>query len=894
MSVLERIYGAVLRVLPSEFREAHGRAMEESFAAGLREARERSGLPGGIAWAVRDMLDVAMTGVRLRRSGRGWNLGKQPVRRSGGAMGMLAEDVRHGFRLWAKTPAFTALAALTLAIGIGCTAAIFTVVDDVVLRPLPHRGGDRLVNLFETNEGMEGRRLPVSYPNFRDWRDAGEATGLEDMGAYSGLRTATVVVNGEPEALSVQPISGNLLELLGNAPQLGRGIGPDDDSPTADRVVLVSHGVWQSRFGGDSGLPGRSLRIDGNEHTVLGVMPPDFIFPRAGVDLWVALRLDEAQVERDLRFLNVISRLPADRGLAEAQARMDDVMARLVAEWPDENAGGGVLLQSRKELVLGEIRPVLYVLFGAVALLLLLTCANLANLLLARATTRGREIAVRSALGAGRRRILAQLLAEYGVLAVIGGGFGLLFGWAGTAALVSLAPASLPRRAEIALDLRVVAFTAGVTILSALFFGILPALRASHGEPGDALRDRGMRGVGSAGRHPMLAALVVTQLAIAMVLLIGSGLLLNSFVRLLGVDPGFQPDRVLTLRVAPPTQRYPEFADLEIFYETLLGRARALPGVEEAGATWAVPFTTDWASGRVTAEGRPMPPGDEIVIGTMPVRGNYFEALRIPLIAGRLFGPQDDAQTDVVLLNQAAARLLFPGDENVIGNRLKRGRAAEDVPWLTVIGVVGDARRFGLDAGAEPEMYRTHASQQWARDMRITLRSAGDPLALAQPLRAIIRDLDPGLAVTEIAVLRDLVGQSLDEERFRTILLAAFAGVALLLSLIGIYGVLAFVVARRTGEIGLRMALGAERGRVLTEVLRSGARLIALGLLIGLAVAAFASRSLESMLFGLQALDATTYIAVAVTLSIAAFLACWIPAARAARVEPLTALRRPD
>jgi predicted permease len=350
---------------------------------------------------------------------------------------------------------------------------------------------------------------------------------------------------------------------------------------------------------------------------------------------------------------------------------------------------------------------------------------------------------------------------------------------------------------------------------------------------------------------------------------------------------------VLTVRVAPPPQRYPDFASIDAFYRTVLDRARTLPGVEHAGATWAVPFSTDWASGRITVEGRPLPPGDELVVGTMPVRGDYFEALRIPLVAGRLFEPQDLSRSDVVLINETAARVLYPGEPNIIGKRLKRGRAAEDVPWLTVIGVVGDTRRFGLDDTVEPEMYRTHASQQWASDMRITLRSAGDPLALAQPLRAIIRDLDPDLAVTEIAALRDLVGQSLAEERFRTILLGAFAGVALLLSLIGIYGVLAFVVARRTGEIGLRMALGAERARVLSEVLRSGARLVVAGLAIGLVIAAFATRSLQSMLFQLPALDPLTYIGVAAILCLTAMLACWIPAHRAARVEPMTALR-PD
>jgi putative ABC transport system permease protein len=809
-------------------------------------------------------------------------------------MRSVVDDVRHGLRLWAKTPGFTTLAVMTLAVGIGCTAAIFTVVDDVVVRPLPHRDGDRLVNLFETTEQMDGVRLPVSYPNFLDWREAGAATGFEDMAAYSGRRTATVVVNGEPEALAVQPIGGNLLALLGNSPQLGRGIGVEDDAPGAPRVVLLSYAIWQSRFGADSGVLDRSLRLDGVEHRILGVMPGGFSFPSAGVDLWIPLGIDPSAAERDLRFLNVISRLPADRTLADAQLRMDAVMARVVDAWPAENAGGGVIVKPRKELVLGDVQPVLYALLGAVALLLVLACANLANLLLARATTRGREMAVRSALGARRGRMLAQLLAEYAVLAVLGGGLGLIVGWAGTEILVSLAPSSLPRRTEIGLDLRVVGFTAGITLLSAFLFGILPAVRTSRRDTGDALRDQGMRGIGGSGTHPLLSALVVAQLAIALVLLTGSGLLLNSFARLLAVDPGFEPDRVLTMRVAPPPQRYPDYAALDAFYQTVLDRARALPGVEAVGATWAVPFSSDWASGRVTAEGNPLPPGQESVIGIMPIRDDYFGVLRMPLIAGRLYGPQDAEAPNLLIINETAARILFPGEDNVVGKRLKRGRAAEDVPWLSIIGVVGDIKRRDLDSNAEPEMYRLHSTAQWARDMRITLRTTADPIALAPALRSLVRELDPELAVTEVAILSDLVGQSLDEERFRTILFAAFAAVALLLSLIGIYGVLAFVVARGTGEIGLRMALGADRARVLNEVLRSGARLIAFGLCIGLLIAALASRALETLLFDLQTLDPFTYTAVAATLAMTAFLACWIPARRAARVEPLTALRNSE
>ena len=876
-----RVYERLLRWLPADLRTAHGDEMRETFTERSVESAERAGVRGVLLHLAREALDVCKTGLGLRRArARGGERGRR--RRLQG----LGLDLRHAVRLWARRPGLTALALLVIALGIGATSAIFTVVDTVLFRPLPHREPERLVMIWQTMRSLNGARVPAAYPNIADWR--GEASsGFADIAAYQFLPALTVVLNGDPESLSATRVTGNLFDVLGNGARIGRTIGPADDEGGA-RVTVLSHALWQSRFGGDVGVLGRAIRIEGESYEVVGVMAPGFVFPRA-VDFWIPLGDHPARSDRDTRFLSAIGRLAAGVTMTEAQRRLDDVMARLVQAWP-ENEGNGVLLQSRRDLVIGNARPAMQVLLGASALLLLLACASVANLLLARVSVRGDEIAVRGALGAERGRILVQLVAENVLLAMVGGLLGLLVAWAGTKLLVHVAPVSLPRRDAIALDARSVAFCSAMTLLTGFAFGLVPALRASARDAGDVLR-QGLRGTASASRQRLLHGLVVIQIATAVVLLVGGGLLVRSFVGLSSVDPGFRAAGVFTMRVALPPDRY-DRPRVQQFFAGLVEAARTLPGVDAAGATWALPFSGDFASGRVTVEGDPRPTGEELTIGTIPIAGDYFETMGMRVRNGRTFTSADFTDSSyIAIINETAARMFWP-DGAAVGRRFKRGAPEADVPWATVVGVVSDARRFGLASGVEPEIYWPHRLQtNWARQMSLVVRSSGDPLRLAAPLRRLVRDRDPGLAVTQTGLLSDFVAASVAEPRFRTALLAAFAAAALLLALAGIYGVMAFAVTQRTREIGVRMALGADRTRVLTAVLRQGALITGLGLGLGLSGAVFSTRALESLLFGVGRTDLFTYVAVTALLAMTAVVACWSPARRASRVEPVIAMR---
>jgi len=892
LRIAERVYGWMLRLLPAPFRKAYGGAMAETYATRLGEAAKRRGLVGVVVHVLREATDVAKTALALRRTGAGAG-----VSGSGSRFAGLGLDLCHALRLWLRRPGLTALVLAVIALGIGTTSTMFTVVDAVLFRPLPHRDPSRLVMVSQTLRAQGDVLVPASYPNLVDWRSAAES-GLEDVAGYRVPYTATVVIGYEPEALLVASVGGNVLSVLGNSAALGRGIGPADDVPGV-RVAVLSEALWRSRFGADVSVPGRSIRIDGEPYEIVGVMPRDFVFP-SQVDLWVPLGLDAATADRDTRFLQVVGRLAPGVTLAEAQRRMDGVMARLEAAYPAENAGNGVRLELRRDVVIGGARRAsqpsaawplaMRVLLGAVGLLLLLACVSVSNLLLARVSVRRGELALRGALGAGRRRILAQLALEHLLLAVAGGLLGLGLAWMGTKLMVDLAPATLPRRESIRLDARGVLFTGGVTLLSALLFGLLPAWRATA-RYGGALLGRGYRSAGASADR-LLRGLVVVQLAIAVVLLIGGGLLLRSFVRLASVDPGFAPEGVFTMRVSLPPERYATPEQVRAFFAALVDRAAALPGVENAGATWAIPFGGDFASGRVTVEGDPQAPGQEPVVGLMPVTGDYFGAMAMRRVAGRLFTESEFTDSSlVVVINETAARRLWP-DGEAVGRRFKRGAAVDDRPWATVIGVVADARRFGLDRPAEPETYWPHRLQaNWARDMNLVVRTVGDPVRLAEPLRAALREMDPELAVLRAGRLEDLISSGISGPRFRTVLVGVFAAAALVLALSGIYGVMAFAVSRQTHSIGVRMALGAERGRVLGEVLRQGGVLVALGLGLGLAGSLAATRMLADLLFDVGAVDRATWAAVSLLLALTAMAACWVPARRASRVEPVTAIR---
>jgi putative ABC transport system permease protein len=879
---------AVQRVLPAAFRRTHGPAMEATFAEHAVERRRIGGAWGVAQATAEEMVDLLRTAARLRVTGRGrGRTGDGDRRRDAWHFGA---DLRHAVRLWRRSPGLTGVTVATLGLGIGAATAMWTVADGVLFRPLPHANPEALVWIAGTSREIEGGRLPMSYPNIEDLR-ADPSTGFSDMAIYAWPRSVTAIVGGAPESLRAVPAGGNLFALLGNEALLGRTLRPADTEPGAHPVVVLSEGLWKTRFGGSAAVLGSTIRLDGAAYEVIGVMPQRFAFPWQNMDLWIPFEPTGPATDRDTNFLNVIGRLAEGVTIVQAQTRMDAAMARLVAAYPADNAGKGVRLTPRHDAVVGSSRPMMLVFAGASGLLLLLSCANLANLQLARSAVRRPELALRAALGAGRRRLLHQLVTENLALVVLGGVVGIVVARGLVDVLLALAPSWLPRRGDILMDVRALGFAVLATLSSGILMGVLPALRTATADPGDALREAG-RGTG--GRSAKgLRLLVVAQLAIALVLVSSGSLLVNSFARLLAVDPGFDPDGLYTFRLAPPQARYSTSEELHAFYDALLADIASLPGVSAVAGTWALPFTPYFASGRITVEGQPKAHGEEESIGTTPVRGDYFGAMGLSLLSGRSFVAADtDGAPPVVVINETAAKRFWPG-EDAVGKRLRRGRAEEtDLPWITVIGVVEDARRTSLAAAADPELYWNHPQAgAWARDMSIVVRATGDPNAIAAPVRELVRRHAPDLAVTESGLLTERIGASVAEPRFRALLLGAFSGLALLLAAVGTYGVMAFFVAQRRQEIGVRMALGANGARVLRGTLADGARLIVPATVLGLAGALLSARALRGLLFGVQPLDPMAHGAALLLLASCALLACWLPARRASRVDPMTALR---
>jgi len=881
-----RVHALLRRQLPVSFRHRHGSAMSAAFGEAAAEAWRTRGRFGLTALLIREAFDLAVAGARLRVDGYPTTSKKRRQ-----SMWNVGADLRHALRLWRRWPSFTVVTVATLALGVGAATAIWTMADGVLFRPLPHSDPDELVWIAGTSRELEGSRLPMSWPNYADLR-ADESAGFEDLAVYAWPNRVTVVIGDGPEAMRMVSASGNTFALLGNRAALGRTLIESDSELTAPDVVVLSDAVWRTHFGADESVIGRTVQINGREREIIGVMPPRFAFPWAHIDLWTPLRVDPAEADRDTNYLTVIGRLAEGMTLEWARPRIDAAMARLAAAYPEDNAGKGVILTARQDAVIGDARPMMLILLAASALLLLLACANLANLMLARGAVRQRELAIRTALGAGRRRLVAQLVTETVALAVLGGLIGVLVARGIVSVLLALAPPSLPRQTDIVMDVRALTFAALATLLSGVLFGLLPALKTASSDPGSALREAG-RGAGAGARHHGLRALVIAQLALAMVLVSGGGLLVRSLGLLMAVDPGFDAKGVYSFRVSPPTSRYAEMSHVHAFYDALLAEVGALPGVATVGATWGLPFTQDYASGRVTIEGQPLPRGSEANMVINPVRGDYFQTLDLRLVGGRLLNRGDSENASpVVLINETAARRFWPGEE-AVGKRFRRGRADEtDLPWITVVGVVEDAKRSGLDSEVAPEMYWNHVQAgDWARDLTVVVRAQRDPVSLASPLRALVLRIDPQLAVTDAMLLEDRISASFAEPRFRTVLLTAIAALALLLAVVGTYGVMAFVSAQRRQEIGVRMALGADTQRVLWTVLRDGLRLIAVAAALGLVGAALSARAIATLLFGVTPFDPLAHAIAMALLVGSALLACWLPALRASRVDPLETLR---
>jgi putative ABC transport system permease protein len=814
--------------------------------------------------------------------------------RRGNMFEMIWQDVRFTLRTFRRYPTFLLATAITLAVGIGASTAIFSVVDTVVLRPLPYSESDRLVQVGTIYPG--GDRVSSSSPmNFFDWRDR---SNMFDYLVGSRIQSMILAGDAGPEMFRAAGVSHDYFELLGWSPFIGRDILAADDNPAGNRVVVLSHGFWQRRFGADQSIVGRTLRLRGNEYEIVGVMPASFTAPEAiyheDVEMWFPLAfVSDDLTQRDNGFLQVIGRLKDGVGIEQARSAVTTLQRSIygevgtdnarLAEFRDRQSVGIEWLHAR---TVGEARGNLLVFLGAVGFLLLIACANVANLLLVRSTDRQRELALRTALGADRGRIIHQLLTEGVITALIGGLVGAGFAVMGVRVFRAWAPEGIPRVAEVAVDLRVLVFTVLVSIATGLFFGLVPAI--SNGRLGVAESLKEGTTSATAGRHRSLirSTLVVSETAVALVLMVGAGLLLNSFVRRATADPGFDPRNVV--RLALFLEGYETGEDRAAFFDELVRRANAVPGVEVASATNNLPMTRNSTGTSITVDGRPRRGTDPLSVDMHAVTGGFFETLRIPLRQGRMFVPGDGQGEQVVIVNQAMADLYWDGQ--AVGGRFKFDDADSPGPWMTVVGVVETVHQFGLGDESGPALYRPHERRPFAFGNLIA-RTSVDIGGTASALREAVWSIDPGLAVEESGPLTDLMRNTITEPRFYTWLLTTFAGVATVLAAVGIYGTVSFSVARRTHEIGIRMALGAAGREVQRLILKQGITLAALGVAIGLGGALVLSRVLTQFVFDIGTMDLPTYGATAFVLTAVAALACWLPARRATHVSPMQTLR---
>jgi putative ABC transport system permease protein len=798
------------------------------------------------------------------------------------------QDLRYGVRMLIKHPSFTVVAVLTLALGIGANITIFSVVNAVLLRPLPYPDADRLVYLWSEAPAQNIRERASTYGNVADWREQNKS--FEDLAAFDPT-VVTLTGAAEPEQVMSVRASANYFPLLGVAPMLGRTF-TDDEEQQKVRVVVLSHGLWQRRFGASPDILGQTLEIDGLSSQVIGVMPEHF---RSGKEtpIWEPHTLfpdwEAQKAQRGTGSWQVVGRLKPQVSLAQAQVELNTIAQRLEQAFPVANKGLGVnLVPLQLQYTGSNVRLALWMLFGAVALVLLIACTNVANLMLARGIAREREMAIRLALGAGRMRLIRQLLTESALLSLLGGAVGLLIASWGIRALLSFSPPNIRNLDSVTVDTRVLAFTTIVALLTSLLFGLAPALKISQTQPGAALKDGRSASGGISGRR-LRSLLLITEFSLAVLLLAGAGLLLRSFSKLQAVDPGFDPAQVLLAQLTPARNGTAD--QWRIFYQQLSERIAALPGVEAAGLTSEI-FISGNPDGLITIEGASPESSD---LARIPFRRDViseglFETLRVPLRKGRFFNAQDNqAAVPVTIINETMARRFWPGEE-ALGKRFKLGPAQSTNPWLTVVGVVGDMRRQSLERQPIAQVFRPYL-QSSERRLILLIRTTGEPAQLASLVRNEIRALDKTVLVNGIATLESQLDQRVAERRFQTWLLALFSALALLLAAVGIYGLIHQSVALRTREIGTRMALGAQSRDVLWLIVRQGMGLAFCGIGIGLLAAFGLTRVLTGLLFGVTATDPTTFIATPVLLLLVALLACYLPARRATKVDPMVALR---
>ena len=812
---------------------------------------------------------------------------KEEVRasRTGFAVETFFQDIRYGMRSLLKKPGFTLTAVIALGLGIGANTAIFSVINGVLLRSLSYREPDRIVMLWEQNLTVNRNQNVVSPANFLEWQK--QSSSFQQMAAAWDTRV-NLTEGGEPEEIQAQRVTATFFPALGVQPLMGRSFAEEEDRPGGNLVVVLGHRLWQTRFGGNPGILGQQTTISGRSYTIVGVMPADFHFLNREVQAWLPLALDPAiDYRKSGRFLRTLACLKPGPTIQQAQTELSGIAKQLEKEHPAYNVGWGVNVVPIHEQVVGDIRPILNLLLAAVALVLLIACANVANLLLSRAAARHKELALRAALGAGRMRLIRQMLTESVLLGLMGGAFGVFLAYWGIQVLIAFGPDNIPRLHDITIDPRVLGFTFVVSVSTGMLFGLLPALQASRPDLNDALKEGARGSTGGRGRI-FRNLFVVAEVSLALVLLIGAGLMIRSFFQLHQVRTGFTTENVLTMRVQLPMAKYKEAGQRAAFFKQAQERIALLPGVKAAGAINFLPLNGLASSSSFKVEGRPEPavgelPGTEVRV----ITPNYFTAMGIPLLKGRVFDEHDGADSRVLVINETMARRFFP-NENPIGKRIV-------VSWDPnvadeIVGVVGDIKEYGLNLDSNPAIYWPHPREPY-QFMNFVLRTSTDPMLLASAAQKEIRALDPNQPVADVRTLRQVVSKSIARPRFNTLLLAIFAGVALVLASVGIYGVMNYSATQRTHEIGIRMALGAERSDIMRLVVGQGMLLTGTGIVIGVLASWALTRVMASLLFGVTATDLPTFIGVSAVLAAVAFIANYIPARKATRVNPVIALR---
>jgi putative ABC transport system permease protein len=802
-------------------------------------------------------------------------------------------DLRYAIRMLAKSPAFTFIAVLTLGLAIGANTAIFSVVNAVLLRPLPYPHAEQLVRLFGTQPTLA--EAPSSPANFLEWKTENQV--FSHIATWNG-QGFNLTGTDQPERVIGARVSADLFQLLGVQPALGRDFTVKEDREGGERVVILSYEFWQRRFAGDPNAIRQTITLSDQTYTIVGVMPAGFAFPSTRTQIWTPVAFNAAErATRDTNFIDVVARLKPGVSLEQAQGNMTAVAQSQAQRYPQTNFGVGVKVVSLQEHMVGDVRPMLVVLLGAVAFVLLIACANVANLLLARAAARRREMAIRGALGASRSRVVRLLLTESVLLAVVGGSLGLLLAIWSLDLLVSLKPANLPRLAEIGVNRTVFLFTAAVSVLTGVLFGLAPAWQVSKSDLNEGLKESGRGGSDAPRRQRMRALLVISEVALSLVLLIGAGLMIRSFSRLLTVDPGFKTDHVLTAFVSLPTAKYPKHEEQTAFFDRLLERLRNVPAISAAGVVTDIPLYGGSSTG-FDVEGRPpAAPGQRAMTDYRISSPDYFAAMGMRLLKGRAFAPYDtEAAPGVVIINETLAARYFAG-EDPIGKRLDLSGSPKDL--REIVGVVADVRNYGVDAEVKPEVYvpLLQSSPGYLSSvssaLTIVVRSTTEPAALGRTLREQVQALDKDQPVSQLKTMESYLAESMAQRRFNMLLLGAFAGLALVLAAVGIYGVIAYTVAQRTHEMGIRIALGARGSDILRLLFSNAMATTITGIIIGLGAAFGLTRLLQSLLYQVTATDPVIFATIPLLLLAVAAIATYLPARRAMKVNPITALREP-